>query len=574
MRVSNTVIVSVLFALLAVYSAEPARSQAVPKASAGVHRIVFLGDSITWAGGYIDEIDLALTVRLPKNHPEIINIGLPSETVSGLTEPNHAGGAFPRPDLHERLDRVLAKSKPDLIVACYGMNDGIYYPLSEERFKAYRDGIMKLRDKVKAAGAKLWIMTPPTFDSLPIKSSTLPAGRDVYPSGQSYEGYDDVLAAYSRWLMSLRKRGWNVVDVHTALRTYIDERRKTEPNFTFAGDGVHPNEVGQHLIAKELLRAWKLPQNSWNNAQETVRRLIHDRQSTVRDAWLSDVGHKRPGMPKGISVEEASRMAKEIDKTIELTIVRAAIGPRRFAGKESLYHDFRRHDFVIDGCDAIVVEPETVARGRPWIWRAEFFDHRPEADLALLKRGFHLFYIQVGNTYGCPSAMAHWDAAYKDLTTKYDLSKQPALEGLSRGGLYVYNWASRHPKSVSCIYGDAPVCDIKSWPGGKGKGPGSPDDWASLQKLYGFKSEEEALAFRGNPIDRLKPLADAHVPLLHVCGDADEVVPYEENTVVLKERYEKLGGKIEVIVKPGGKHHPHALDDPTPIVEFVLRHTR
>ena len=65
--------------------------------------------------------------------------------------------------------------------------------------------------------------------------------------------------------------------------------------------------------------------------------------------------------------------------------------------------------------DAIVVAPKTEGPARPWIWRAEFFDHRPEADLALLNKGFHLVYLQVGNTFGCPSAMHHWDAFYAEL---------------------------------------------------------------------------------------------------------------------------------------------------------------
>jgi hypothetical protein len=244
-----------------------------------------------------------------------------------------------------------------------------------------------------------------------------------------------------------------------------------------------------------------------------------------------------------------------------------------FPSAGSDYHGFKRHDFPVDGRNTIVVSPKTAITGRPWIWRAEFFDHRPETDVALLGKGFHLVYMEVGNTFGCPDAMAHWAALYKLLTETYGLSKKPVLEGLSRGGLYVYNWATAHPDKVSCIYGDNPVCDFKSWPGGKGKGPGSAEDWKKLIKDYGFASEAEAMAYGKNPRDSLKPLADAKIPLIHVCGDADEVVPYPENTVILKERYEKLGGHIEIIVKKGFKHHPHGLDDPTPIVEFILKNT-
>lgn len=241
-------------------------------------------------------------------------------------------------------------------------------------------------------------------------------------------------------------------------------------------------------------------------------------------------------------------------------------------GKPGDYHGFARYDFGVDGCDAAVVAPKENAPGTPWIWRAEFFDHRPEADLALLSRGFHLVYIQVGNTFGCPSAMKHWDAFYAELTGKYGFGKKAALEGLSRGGLYCYNWAAAHPDRVACIYGDAPVCDFKSWPAGKGKSKGSPQDWAKLQKDYGFVSEAEALAYKGNPVDSLAALAKARIPLIHVFGDADDLVPWEENTGVIKTRYEKMGGSITLIRKPGVGHHPHGLDDPTPVVEFIVKH--
>ena len=245
--------------------------------------------------------------------------------------------------------------------------------------------------------------------------------------------------------------------------------------------------------------------------------------------------------------------------------------PKPLTGTKSSYHGFDRYDFVVDGQKCIVVTPKSAAKGHPWIWRAEFFDHRPEIDLALVNKGFHLVHMNVGNTFGCPSAMKHFDEFYKVLTEQHGLSKKPVLEGLSRGGLYVYNWGAAHPDQVGVILGDNPVCDFKSWPGGKGKGPGSAGDWKKLIGDYGFADEAAALVYDKNPVDNLAPLAKAKVPLLHICGDADEVVPYAENTVLLKERYEKLGGKIHVIVKPGLKHHPHGLDDPQPAVDFILK---
>ena len=69
------------------------------------------------------------------------------------------------------------------------------------------------------------------------------------------------------------------------------------------------------------------------------------------------------------------------------------------------------------------------------------------------------------------------------------------------------------------------------------------------------------------------PLAKAKIPLLHVVGDADVAVPVSENTAILEARYKKLGGKIQVIHKPGIGHHPHSLKDPKPIVDFILKHS-
>jgi pimeloyl-ACP methyl ester carboxylesterase len=237
------------------------------------------------------------------------------------------------------------------------------------------------------------------------------------------------------------------------------------------------------------------------------------------------------------------------------------------------YHGFTSHKFKVDGCESIVVEPNTPANHSPWIWRMEFFDHRPEADLALLAHGYHLAYINVGNTFGAPSAIKHLDKFYQELTRTYKLNRRVVLEGFSRGGLYAYNFAAKYPGRVAAIYGDAPVCDFKSWPGGKGKGPGSKDDWMSLQQCYEFKTEKAALDYKLNPVDNLGSLIKAHIPILHVIGGADEVVPVEENSDLVESRYRAMGGVIQVIRKPGGLHHPHSLDDPTPIVEFLLKNS-
>lgn len=243
-----------------------------------------------------------------------------------------------------------------------------------------------------------------------------------------------------------------------------------------------------------------------------------------------------------------------------------------FPGKKSAWFGFDRYDFEVGGKAAMVIAPKREAPGRPWVWHGEFFGHKPNPDLALLGRGFHVVYLSVPDQLGSPTAVKAWDALYAELTGNFGFAPKAALVGLSRGGLYCYNWAAANPDKVACLYGDAPVCDFRSWPGAFGKGKRSDRDWQLVLTQYGFQSDEEAKAYPRNPVDNLAPLAAAGVPLLHVFGDADEVVPWEENTGVIADRYPKLGGSITVIRKPGVKHHPHGLDDSTPIVDFIWTH--
>lgn len=240
--------------------------------------------------------------------------------------------------------------------------------------------------------------------------------------------------------------------------------------------------------------------------------------------------------------------------------------------KQSEWKGFSRYDFKYDGRDAIVVAPKSVASGKPWIWRARFFGHEPQVDIALLNEGFHVGYSDVSGLFGNPKAVAHWDAFYDYLTKEQGFAKRVVLEGMSRGGLIVYNWAITNPQKVACIYADAPVCDIRSWPGGMGVGKGATKEWELCKKSYGL-AQQEVEAFVKGPLNGLESLSKAAVPLFHVCGVEDEVVPMAENTDLLEARYLQLGGSIDVVRKQGVGHHPHSLKDPQLIVDFILKHT-
>jgi pimeloyl-ACP methyl ester carboxylesterase len=238
------------------------------------------------------------------------------------------------------------------------------------------------------------------------------------------------------------------------------------------------------------------------------------------------------------------------------------------SGNESTWRGFKKKDILIAGRNALIVYPEKAEKGKPWIWRTEFFDHEPQADSVLVSKGYHLVYIDVQNMYGAPKAINIMYQFYSYLVNKENLHRKPVLEGFSRGGLFAMNWAATHPDKTGCIYLDAPVCDFKIWPG---KLSDFTNDWNMLKEAYGFNSDEEAFSYPYNPLDNLAPLVPYQIPILSVCGTEDVLVPIEKNSGEMKSRYEAMGGKMTIIAKEGVGHHPHSLKDPTPIVEFILK---
>ena len=229
-------------------------------------KIFFLGDSITKAGGYVNIIKGTLSQQSPSNPPQIVNFGHNSETLSNLSEAYHPGR---RPCAHDWVGKVL-EEKPNWVVACFGINDGIYHPFNEKRFAAYQEGVQSLIKKVNAVGAHLILLTPPPFASA---GPALPEGLDAagkvafyakanaeadveaekdpnkFGYRTAYPYYDQVLARYCKWLLTLDgKDGVSVVDIRTPMLARIKE--------THGGDAIHPNGTGHAIMAETFLKRW------------------------------------------------------------------------------------------------------------------------------------------------------------------------------------------------------------------------------------------------------------------------------------------------------------------------------
>lgn len=232
------------------------------------------------------------------------------------------------------------------------------------------------------------------------------------------------------------------------------------------------------------------------------------------------------------------------------------------------WYDYEAYHFGFGSRESWVVVPNNPRPDKRFVWRTEFFGAFDYADRALLDSGYYLVFHAMHDMYGCPKSIDFMDQFWKYITKTFGLRGDCVLIGLSRGGLYATNFAARFPERVGCLYIDAPVLDIRSWPGGKGSGAGDEGCWEECKAWYNL-TEETAKEFRDNPLDKVETLVEGKVPCLLVAGLADDLVPYNENGEIFVKKYEELGGKIKTLLKPECGHHPHSFEDPKEIVEFI-----
>jgi len=277
-----------------------------PETVLAANRVLVLGDSITYDGDWVAQLIAWMERR--GTAADVIDAGLPGETVSGLSEAGHADGRLPRPDLSDRLGSLLRIVRPDVVVACYGMNCGIYQPLDDGRFARFRAGIDRLHATVAETGATIIHLTPPVYDQRPDASG---------PAGDA--DYDAVLDAYATWLVSRRADGWLVIDVHGPMKSILAAARAENPKAVFSPDTVHPNAAGHWAISRAVLQGFgdetaaaaKTPAAVATFLPEVTRRL-----HLLRDAYVAAAGPLPPGLPPGLPIAEAEAQARAITESI------------------------------------------------------------------------------------------------------------------------------------------------------------------------------------------------------------------------------------------------------------------
>ena len=212
---------------------------------------------------------------------------------------------------------------------------------------------------------------------------------------------------------------------------------------------------------------------------------------------------------------------------------------------------FPAERFDVNGNQAFVMSAQNSGGEKPWVWYAPTLGNLPNRQHAwyfkqLIERGVSVAGINLGEVRGSPASAEKFTAFYDEMVRR-GFSPKPILLGQSRGGLMMLTWAMRHPDKLTAFAGIYPVCNLASWPMKNSKD--------KVLKDYGLpEAELTANLSRYNPIDNLQGLLANKVPFFIVHGNADTLVPYDENGKLLKERCEAGGGQIAVKIIDGEGH--------------------
>lgn len=234
------------------------------------------------------------------------------------------------------------------------------------------------------------------------------------------------------------------------------------------------------------------------------------------------------------------------------------------------FEKFNTLNFTFDEHEAVVVLPEC-KNIKGIAIKTEYWGAFPATEEKLVENGFLLCYIKNDNRWGTDADLDRKAEFVKYIAYKYKLPAKCVPVGMSCGGLFAIKFAAKYPELVSCLYIDAPVVNYMSCP--CGFGVGNPLNSTLDEILNALNvTVPELLAYREMPLDKLPKLIENRIPVILVAGDSDQTVPYIENGAFVEKAYYETGIDFEVYVKSGCDHHPHGLEDPTPVINFILKH--
>lgn len=223
-------------------------------------------------------------------------------------------------------------------------------------------------------------------------------------------------------------------------------------------------------------------------------------------------------------------------------------------------------EFKFMGNEARIIKPSVKPNGK-WVIKTEYADAFPEAEIELLRRGWHIAYNENDTRWAEPEDIDRKANFIRFISREFSLEPKCVAVGMSCGGLYAVKTAAKYPELFSALYLDAPVMNLLSCPCalGESKNRILYDEYV---KCTG-RTLVDLLSYREHPIDLMHILLENNMPILLISGDSDSTVPFAENGALLEKYYKDNGGNIKVYIKEGGDHHPHGLPDPILVADEI-----
>ena len=228
-------------------------------------------------------------------------------------------------------------------------------------------------------------------------------------------------------------------------------------------------------------------------------------------------------------------------------------------------------EFTVGQSKCFVLDGNSTAKEKPWVWYAPTLPRHPDPSHAwyidnLIEQGISFAGCDQGEVRGSPVSISRFSDFYHEMVAK-GYSKKPVLLGQSRGGLMMLSWAVRNPTKVAAYAGIYPVQNLRSWPIKSSLGT-TLSDFGMDKKTFIERIDAH------NPINYLAGIAKAQVPIFLVHGDSDKVVPIDENSGLVKKRYQELGGTVEVEIVLGAGHQViDAFFKSKNLIEFLIKNS-
>lgn len=221
-----------LYAVLFLIALSPLAMAEQPVLEKG-DRLAITGDSITEQKLYSKFIETYLLACYPDLDIQCFQFGWGGERAPGFAD---------------RMENDLIPWQPDVVTTCYGMNDGSYRAYEDSIGKAYEDGMSRIIDRMKQAGATVVVGSPGVVDSFTWN-------RNNPDFDQVYNENLQTLGQIAQQLAEEDK--FPYADVFGAMMsTMVSAKKALGEEYPVAGgDGVHPAANGHLVMAYAFLKA-------------------------------------------------------------------------------------------------------------------------------------------------------------------------------------------------------------------------------------------------------------------------------------------------------------------------------